>query len=197
MSKRFQNLNSASSNPQRAVPCVEPNVMSQHRDLDATKRDRFELLSAYLDGEVSPEERRLVTVWLEHDPETQCLYRRLLHLRRGFQGLQAHPWQSPTNDAVAEQVIRKINHRFRLTCMAGMTAAAVAVIGVFSGALNPIERIDFGYTAASSDDDGLEIALDQPPIMIPKPAMAPNPATMDSVLPNQGTQQPSLAETSL
>ncbi|MEM9769414.1 MAG: zf-HC2 domain-containing protein, partial [Cyanobacteria bacterium P01_D01_bin.71] len=67
--------------------------MSQHRDLDATKRDRFELLSAYLDGEVSPDERRLVATWLDKDPEAQCLYRRLLQLRQGFQGLSHMSWQ--------------------------------------------------------------------------------------------------------
>jgi len=159
--------------------------MSQHRDLDATKRDRFELLSAYLDGEVSPEERRLVTIWLNEDPEAQCLYRRLLQLRQGFQGLPPECWQTTPACDTANQVFRKLNHRFRMTCMAGMTAAAVAVIGVFSGALQPMERMGWGNMSAAGPDESLEIALDQPPIMIPKPAMAPaSNLPMGSVLPD-------------
>jgi hypothetical protein len=81
MNTSCQNIVSADSDYQSSQPCLEHIAMSQHRDLDVTKRDRFELLSAYLDGEVSPEERRLVTTWLADDPETQCLYQRLLHLR--------------------------------------------------------------------------------------------------------------------
>lgn len=171
--------------------------MGQHRDLDATKRDRFELLSAYLDGEVSPEERRLVTIWLDEDPEAQCLYRRLLQLRQGFQGLNPEYWQSPPCSDTAQQVYRKLNHRFRMTCMAGMTAAAMAVVGVFSGALQPMERLGWNTLSASGPEESLEIALDQPPILIPKPAMTPaSTLPMDSVLP--GAAVPAdLHETSL
>ncbi|MEM1308894.1 MAG: zf-HC2 domain-containing protein [Cyanobacteria bacterium P01_H01_bin.153] len=171
--------------------------MSQHRDLDATKRDRFELLSAYLDGEVSPDERRLVATWLDKDPEAQCLYQRLLQLRQGFQGLSHMSWQDNPPCNAADQVFRKLNRRFRMTCMAGMTAAAVAVISVFSGALHPIERIGGGtISASSSAKDPLEIALDHPPIAIPKPAMTGSVLPMDSVLP--GANQPvDLGETAL
>lgn len=145
--------------------------MSQHRDLDVTKRDRFELLSAYLDGEVSPAERRLVTTWLESDAETQCLYRRLLQLRQGFQGICREQWQMDTDCQTSTSVITRLNQRLRLTCMAGMTAAAVAVLGVFSGAMN--HPMGLMPSSLSWDDrDHLEIALDQPPIMIPKPAIA-------------------------
>jgi len=171
--------------------------MAQHQDLDATKRDRFELLSAYLDGEVSAEERRLVSLWLEEDPEAQCLYQRLLQLRRGFQTLHPECWHSSPSNDPAGQVMRKLNQRFRLTCMAGMTAAAMAVIGVFSGALQPMERMGWSNLSASTPDEGLEIALDQPPILIPKPAMTPaGTLPMDSVLPG-ATTPADLNETSL
>ena len=157
--------------------------MSQHRDLDVTKRDRFELLSAYLDGEVSPEERRIVLTWLTEDPETQCLYRRLLQLRQGFQGLCPEQWQSETSHQTATAVVNKLNQRLRLTCMAGMTAAAVAVIGVFSGALNnPMGRV--GIAQSPDQGESLKIALDQPPITIPKPAIMTDMTPMDAVLPD-------------
>jgi ferric-dicitrate binding protein FerR (iron transport regulator) len=172
--------------------------MSQHRDLDVTKRDRFELLSAYLDGEVSPSERRLVMTWLADDPETQCLYRRLLHLRQGFQGICHTSWQVDTDQRTAATVIRRINHRFRLTCMAGLTAAAVAVVGVFSGALHdPMGRLGGLQTSnpGNHPHDSLEIALDQPPIMIPKPAVVTDMNPIDTSLPNVGS--PHLMESTL
>lgn len=162
--------------------------MSHRRDLDVTKRDRFELLSAYLDGEVAAEERRRVEQWLDEDPDTQCLYQRLLQLRQGFQGLSREQWQTTNPCDAADRVVRKLNHRFRLTCMAGMTAAAVAVVGVFSGGLHPMERMGLGTMSASDGEDSLEIALDQPPITIPKPAMAPASLSTDLLLPGAADQ---------
>lgn len=155
--------------------------MSQQRELDVTKRDRFELLSAYLDGEVSPEERRLVMTWLANDPNMQCLYSRLLHIRQGFQGICQASWESDAVDCTAAAVVHKLNYRFRLTCMAGLTAAAVAVIGVFSGTLNyPVGRFALiPTTSPSSSEDSLEIALDQPPITIPKSAESSDAIPVD------------------
>jgi len=182
MNTRCQNRISEESGSRSSQPCLEFIAMSQHRDLDVTKRDRFELLSAYLDGEVSPEERRLVTHWLADDPETQCLYQRLLRLRRGFQGLCHEPRQSESSQPAASAVIGRLNQRLKLTCMAGMTAAAFAVIGVFSGAINyPMSRI--GVVQSTMPGENLEIALDQPPIAIPKPAVLTEVTPMNSTLP--------------
>ncbi len=193
MSERYQFSRSTRTIHGQPTICSERSALGHDRDLDVTKRDRFELLSAYLDGEVSPEERRLVTVWLDEDPETQCLYQRLLQLRQGFRGLHCESWQVANPCDTAEQVVRKLNHRFRMACMAGMTAAAVVVAGVVSGSLNPIERMGLGTMSASTPGDSLEIALDQPPIMIPKPATVPN---MGSVLPGM-TESSGLQETAL
>ena len=160
--------------------------MSQQRELDVTKRDRFELLSAYLDGEVSPEERRLVMAWLADDPNAQCLYSRLLHLRQGFQGVCQTPWNSEAGERTASAVVNRLNYRFRLSCMAGLTAAAVAFIGVFSGALNyPMGRFGLVQTSTPpSIEDRLEIVLDQPPIMIPKSAVSTAATPMEEALPS-------------
>ncbi len=38
------------------------------------KRDRFELLSAYLDGEVIAAKRQQIEDWLRNDPGVQYLY---------------------------------------------------------------------------------------------------------------------------
>jgi anti-sigma factor RsiW len=155
---------------QNSRTCLEHTAMSQHRELDVTKRDRFELLSAYLDGEVTSEERRLVATWLDEDPETQGLYQRLLQLRQGFHGICGEGTSGDASQAMAKAVINKLNHRFRLTCMAGMTAAAVATLGIFSGALNtPLGPQQI--VQSSNSQENLKIALDQPPIAIPKPTL--------------------------
>ena len=193
MSERYQSSHQPRGPHHQPVMCSQQSEMRHDRDLDATKRDRFELLSAYLDGEVSPDERRLVVVWLDEDPEAQCLYQRLLQLRQGFQGLSPEHWQTTSPCEAAEQVVSKLNNRFRTTCMAGMTAAAVLVVGIFSGALQPIERMGLGTMSASQPNDNLEIALDQPPILIPKPAAVRN---MDSVLPKD-SESSGIAETAL
>jgi anti-sigma factor RsiW len=44
--------------------------------MDIHKRDRFELLSAYLDGELTATERRQIEDWLKTAPEVQRLYAR-------------------------------------------------------------------------------------------------------------------------
>lgn len=196
MSKRYQPPGSTRDVCGYSETSFKLSADCHDRDLDVTKRDRFELLSAYLDGEVSPEERRLVTVWLDKDPETQCLYRRLLQLRQGFRGLSREHWQPTASSCdTANRVVRKLNHRFRMTCMAGMTAVAVAVIGAFSGALQPMERMGLGTLSASDGGDGLEIALDQPPIAIPKPAMTPTALPTELLLP--GADQSEFDEAAL
>jgi hypothetical protein len=151
------------------------------RELDVVKRDRFELLSAYLDGEVTPDERRLVHQWLQDDTAAQCLHARLLHLRRGFTGL-SHPtsWQPTTPaDEVAEGVIDRLNHRLSRTCMAGIAAAAIAVVGSLSGAVanRPWAPFLTQAEAPVSPEVPLEIALDQPAITIPKASVAPQHLT--------------------
>jgi len=73
-------------------------TLNQHcHDIDVIKRDRFELLSAYLDGEVTPDERQMVLEWMQSDPNAKCLYNRLIHLRQGLREAS----YSPCGDADA------------------------------------------------------------------------------------------------
>ncbi|MEM8615165.1 MAG: hypothetical protein AAGF93_24380 [Cyanobacteria bacterium P01_H01_bin.105] len=61
--------------------------VSDQRFSDSRNYDdeaRFELLSAYLDGEVTAEERKLVAQWLMDEPNTQQMYQRLLMLRQAI-----------------------------------------------------------------------------------------------------------------
>ncbi|MEM9807325.1 MAG: hypothetical protein AAF959_18830 [Cyanobacteria bacterium P01_D01_bin.56] len=55
---------------------------------------RFELLSAYVDNEVTSEERQLVGQWLRDEPDIQRMYQQLLMLRQAIR-TAPNPSQTP------------------------------------------------------------------------------------------------------
>ncbi|MBD2520197.1 zf-HC2 domain-containing protein [Nostoc sp. FACHB-973] len=151
--------------------------------MDMVKRDRFELLSAYLDGEVTAAERRQVEEWLANDASVQCLYARLLKLRQGLRTLPVPtPQQCP--EATAQQVLARLRRRSRFNWMVGSAAAAACVIGAVSGLLpgggsrtpqlaqrpqiQPIQTSSASVVPPSS----LMVGLNNPVIEIPKAAVA-------------------------
>jgi hypothetical protein len=103
--------------------------------MDILQRDRFELLSAYLDGEVTAAERKQVQEWLKTDPTVQCLYTRLVTLRQGLQTLPV-PESGQSTEQAVNQVFASINRR-RFQKFAGWSGAAIAAlfVGAFSGIL--------------------------------------------------------------
>ncbi|MGF1478064.1 MAG: anti-sigma factor family protein [Cyanophyceae cyanobacterium] len=136
--------------------------------MDNSERDRFELLSAYLDGEVTPAERRQVQQWLDNDPSMQQLYARLLRLRQGIQHLPCPDVQQPSKqltEAVFQQIDRQRNRRRAL--WGGGIAALV--IGALSGLLaeRPLPRF---AQAPESSSEQLVIALNKPAVAIPAAA---------------------------
>ncbi|MEM8543899.1 MAG: transcriptional regulator, partial [Cyanobacteria bacterium P01_H01_bin.119] len=151
--------------------CTQPAPVTDE-ELDVTKRDRFELLSAYLDGEVTSDERRQVNGWLETDLNTQCLYQRLLGLRRGLQRLPA-PTHERCLDTTVDQIICRVRQRFRLAVMAGAGTVAVFCLGTMSGFFGDrpggLQFAQF-QPSDTGDSPALEVALDQPVIEIPKAA---------------------------
>lgn len=147
-------------------------------DPDVTKRDRFELLSAYLDGEVNPEERQLVNRWLSDDHSAKCLYERLLRLRTGIQSL---PIESEcTLSDTLSGVLNSLNRRLRLACMAGSGVAVMGVLGFLSGGFSPRHGLIAWPTSAYhvGSDQGsqvtLQVALDKPAFPIPKVSSVDN-----------------------
>lgn len=132
-------------------------------DLDATKRDRFELLSAYLDGEVTPEERQQVLRWIQHDDGARRLYNRLLALRQGIRSQSAPPDCSA--EATLVGVFQCLNHRLKLATMASAGVAAIGVINLLSG--TGIGTPSW-QMATVAQPEALEIALDKPAFPIPE-----------------------------
>ncbi|NJL46200.1 MAG: transcriptional regulator [Leptolyngbyaceae cyanobacterium SM2_5_2] len=127
------------------------------------KRDRFELLSAYLDGEVTPEERSLVQTWLNSDPTAKCLYNRLLALRQGLR--EESCVTSGDTEVTLARVFQCLNHRFRMVTMA---SAGVVVVGVLNLLSSGIGTGDGAWQMSqTSGVPALQIALDQPVFPIP------------------------------
>ncbi|NET51822.1 MAG: transcriptional regulator [Merismopedia sp. SIO2A8] len=105
--------------------------------LDNLKRDRFELLSAYLDGEVTVDEKRQVEQWLETDQTMRCLHSRLLKLR---QGLRTMPMPSSTQsvEQTIENVCKKVDRR--PTVIAALAGTALAML---AASFLPPVRVQF------------------------------------------------------
>ena len=150
--------------------------------MDMVKRDRFELLSAYLDGEVTALERRQVEEWLANDASVQCLYARLLKLRQGLRTLPV-PTAQQSPEATVQQVLTRLRRRSRLNWMVGGAAIAACVIGAVSGIVSggssprqlaqrpEIEPIQTSSTSMVPPSQ-LMVGLNNPVIEIPKAAIA-------------------------
>lgn len=138
---------------------------------DNLKRDRFELLSAYLDGEVTASERQQVEAWLKTDPKAQQLYSRLLNLRQAFRHLPAPPVEEPVEKTV-QQVVSKLERKSkRKYVWGGMAIAAMFVSALVGG----LPRLQYASNATFAEkphiavpDDALMIALDRPLIDLPQ-----------------------------
>lgn len=100
-------------------------------NLDMLKRDRFELLSAYLDSEVTAAERRQVEELLAHDLDTQRLYKRLLKLRQELRAMPCVEACQPSNQLM-EQVLACTCRRTRRLLAWGGFATVLVLASVVS-----------------------------------------------------------------
>jgi anti-sigma factor RsiW len=138
--------------------------------MDMLKRDRFELLSAYLDGEVTAAERQQVEYWLGNDPEVQRLYARLLKLRQSLRALPVPPAEQPMERTV-EQVFGRLNRRSPLAAVWGGAAIAALFIGALSSSSQFITpQLAQSPAPAAAPVEPLMVALNTPVVKIPKAA---------------------------
>lgn len=151
------------------------------RSIDVVQRDRFEMLSAYLDGEVTAEERKQVEEWLANDPTVQRLHSRLLNLRSAFQAMPV-PSSEQSVQQTVDAVFAKVDRRPRLSVIWGGAAIAALLVGavttVFLGDRNPMPQLaQSTQQEAPAQPDASEpllVALDKPLVAIPKtPVAAP------------------------
>ncbi len=144
-------------------------------------RERFELLSAYLDGELTAAERRQVEDWLSNDASVKKLYARLLKVRQGLRALPV-PQSQPAEEAV-QQVLGRVRRRSRLLVLGGGAAIAACVLGAISGvfpggesgapqfAQKPIEQTQ-PTKPVNASPSPLMVAINNPIIPIPKTEQA-------------------------
>jgi anti-sigma factor RsiW len=159
-----------------------PSVNSEQFEFE-----QFELLSAYLDGEVSVDERKQVEAWLDSDPSFQRTYRRLLTLQNGLKVMPIAA-SSIQSEQLARNVINRANRSHRLWVWGGIGTAAALVMGSLSGLLTgqswdvktaqrplqgqPTLNVPSSSTVktapnAEMPNTTLMIALERPPVEIP------------------------------
>ncbi|MBE9207368.1 zf-HC2 domain-containing protein [Nostoc sp. LEGE 06077] len=185
--------------------------MDQHTNestgtMNMVKRDRFELLSAYLDGEVTATERRQVEEWLANDASVQCLYARLLKLRQGLRTLPV-PDTAQSPEVTAQKVFSRLRRRSRLAWTFGGAAVAACVISVVSGLLpgseirtpqlaqKPQVEVEESTPVAKTPPTPaapLMVALNNPVIEIPKAAVTTPEKTIDLTQPGLEKIEPDL-----
>lgn len=141
--------------------------------------DRFELLSAYLDGEVTAAERHQVETWLATDPQIQQLHARLLALRQELQTFGTmQPPASVSADETVASVMQRLDRRPQRVVRWGGAAIAATLIGAVTLMVSPLGRSPIGQFAETPASDtsaaGLQIALDSPVIDIPNVDSFPN-----------------------
>jgi anti-sigma factor RsiW len=94
--------------------------------------ERFELLSAYLDGEVTPTERQQVEAWLSQDPTFQHQYRQMQKIHQAMPRIAVPSSQSA--QALSAGVFAKIDrHRHRKLSWIGGGALAATLVAAFAG----------------------------------------------------------------
>jgi anti-sigma factor RsiW len=163
-----------------------PSVTSEQFEFE-----QFELLSAYLDGEVSAAERKQVEVWLDTDPKLRQTYQRLLTLQSG---LKAMPIEAPSiqPEQLARNVMKRVDRSRRRWIWGGIGTAAAVAMGALSGlgqswdmktAQQPLQGQptfdapsmstmktdpnDPNATFSVTPNATLMIALERPPVAIP------------------------------
>ena len=79
-----------------------------HEATQSENLRRFELLSAYIDGEVTPQERLQVQHWLDTEPKFQQLYVQLLRLQKDLDQIPIPPTDI---NLLTEKVFTNIDKR--------------------------------------------------------------------------------------
>jgi len=133
--------------------------------------ERFELLSAYVDGEVTAEERYQVQEWLDNDPKLKQTYLKLLRLQQVIPQIPT-PSSSISTDQLSARVFRQIkreNRMLHLWIWGGVVTASAGFVmffNLFMGT-NNIFQPNAQSASLEIEAEPLVIALNQPVFDIP------------------------------
>jgi anti-sigma factor RsiW len=148
-----------------------------------TPEERFELLSAYIDGEVSDIEEQLVEQWLSDDIDFRRVYQQQLKLRQLLIDLpvpvEANSSAKLETEKLIHQVMQEIDRRSlrRKWKLAGLGISMAAVVGIFGSlfTVNPNSQfspvsnsINSVKGSTSVKDEPIIVAMEEPLVPLPK-----------------------------
>ena len=153
------------------------SAQAQNQETENLIPDSFELLSAYIDGELTASERNRVQIWLDQDPEVKQLYTQLLTLQSQMQ----NSWAPPSDTSVSEvslKVFRELDRTYRRQrrLMWGSGVLAASILAALSGIIPGITPFSFKMAnfdspkPTKSDSVMLAVTINEPAVNIPKAA---------------------------
>jgi len=167
-------------------PGFEPDSTSSNSEFENIELDCFELLSAYIDGELSISEKERVQRWLDQDPKIKNLYTKLLGLQIHMQQAAVPPSQKSIEE-ITEGVFDAINvvdsHRLKRRIVLGTSAITATLLAAIAGSFGGNSSLQI---ANNKDDSNttisnvtmLAVAVNKPAINIPKTASG-NPFNLE------------------
>ncbi len=145
-----------------------------------TPDERFELLSAYIDGEVTETEEQLVEQWLSDDVDFRRLYQQQMKLRQSLIELPvpvaANSSAKKETEVMIDRVFAEIDKRSqrRKWKLAGIGISVAAVVGVFGSLFTFNSSPQFSPVANSVKvpapvaEEPVLIAMEEPLVPLPK-----------------------------
>jgi len=150
---------------------------------DFETSEHFELLSAYVDGELNPEEIALIQSLIAENQNLQQEYERLLKLKAKIKYLKTPPSPIPP-EQISQRVVVTVKQQEKKRWLWGGCAIAAVCVATISGLLNT-SRVSIPQFATSPPqdkalifavnqisrqqlnqylDDNLMIKLNEPPV---------------------------------
>jgi anti-sigma factor RsiW len=132
--------------------------------------ERFELLSAYLDGEVTASERKQVEAWIATDRAFQQQYRQMQSIQHAMPRISVPSSQSTTAlaDGVFGQIDRNRNRKLSWIGGGAIAATVLAAVTGLGGLLGDRPQLQFASNKANTPAP-LMVALNDPILAMPAP----------------------------
>lgn len=150
----------------------EQDNPANQEELTQLPTDCFELLSSYIDGELSAAEKNQVQQWLDQDPQIKQLYTQLLKLQSNMQCSVANPCDKSTAQITAGVFQSIDHHRRQRKLVWGSSAIAATIMASLTGIIpgfNPLQlKMANQPHPQQTPTVMLAVAVDKPAINIPK-----------------------------
>ena len=130
--------------------------------------ERFELLSAYLDGEVTPTERQQVEAWLANDLAFQHQYRQMQQMQHAFPRMTVPSSQSAEalSAGVFAKLDRQRNRKLALIGGGAIAATLVAAVAGLGGLFGDNSQLQYAANKANIPAP-MMVALNDPILAMP------------------------------